>query len=777
MTLQPPADLTYLMRWAALPICLAFSGLVHASDNDHQTDIEFFEKRIRPVLVSHCYKCHSKSADEVGGGLLLDSREGSRRGGESGPAIVPGDVDASLIVRAIRHQDLEMPPDKRLPEQVIADIAHWVKMGAPDPRESPLSTNPGPAGDMEEKRDFWSFQPIRDPAIPAVEEGSWPHKSLDYFVLAKLQEHQLRPLSAAGRQTLIRRATFALTGLPPTAEEIANFLEDEAPGALAKVFDRLLASPHYGERWARHWLDVARYAEDQAHSFKPRLYPQGFRYRDWIVNAMNSDMPYDRFIIEQIAADLLEEPGRFERLPALGFFACGPVYYGDKLKFDQLDDRVDTLTRGVLGLTVACARCHDHKYDPISIQDYYSLAGVFASSEYEETPLVPQEVVDGYDEAQAAIKSQQEKLDKFAEEEAKRLKVSRKEIKEKLPPESKKKLDALRNELERRKKSSPPRYAFAHTLKDQAEIHNLKVNIRGNPKTQGPEVPRQFVSVLAGPEAAPFTEGSGRLELARCIASQENPLTARVIVNRIWQHLFGRGLVASTSNFGARGQRPSHPLLLDHLASLLIKKDWSIKSLIREIMLSSTYQLSSSHDERNYEIDPENVFLWQMRRQRLEVEAWRDAMLSVAGNLDATMGGPSVQLDTLDNRRRTLYAKISRHDLDSLLRLFDFPEPNITSASRNVTTVPLQQLFVLNSEFVMNQARQLAAQLTADPHEDDASRIRRAFLLAFGRAANTKEVARGVEFVSGEITPGAGPSKWEQYAQVLLGASEFMFVD
>ncbi len=633
------------------------------------------------------------------------------------------------------------------------------------------------AVDRELARDFWSFQPIRDPAIPAVEDASWPRMSLDYFVLAKLQEHQLRPVSVAGKQTLIRRATFALTGLPPSAKEIDRFLRDEAPGAFAKVVDRLLASPHYGERWARHWLDVARYAEDQAHSFKPRLYPQGFRYRDWIVNAMNGDMPYDRFIIEQIAADLLEEPGRFERLPALGFFACGPVYYGDKLKFDQLDDRVDTLTRGVLGLTVACARCHDHKYDPISIRDYYSLAGVFASSEYEETPLVPQEVVDRYDEAQAAIKSQQDKMDKFAEKEAERLKVSRKELKGKLPPDSKEKLDALRNELERRKKTSPPRYAFAHALKDQAEIHNLKVNIRGDPKTQGPEVPRRFLSVLSGEEVAPFTEGSGRLELAKCIASQENPLTARVIVNRIWQHLFGRGLVASTSNFGALGQRPSHPLLLDHLASRLIKNDWSIKSLIREMMLSSTYQLGNSHHERNYERDPENVFLWQMSRQRLEVEAWRDAMLSVAGNMDDTMGGRSVRLDTLDNRRRTLYAKISRHDLDSLLRLFDFPEPNITSASRSVTTVPLQQLFVLNSEFVMNQARQLAARLTAEPHEDDASRIRRAFLLVYGRAASRKEVMRGVEFVSDEVTSEEGPSQWEQYAQVLLGASEFMFVD
>jgi hypothetical protein len=519
--------------------------------------------------------------------------------------------------------------------------------------------------------------------------------------------------------------------------------------------ERLLASPHYGERWARHWLDVARYGEDQAHTFQARMYPQGFRYRDWLIDAFNDDMPYDRFIKEQLAADLLERPpaienrkSKIENLPALGFFALGPVYYGDPKKLDQIDDRIDTLSRGLLGLTVACARCHDHKYDPISTKDYYALAGVIASTEYVEISLEPGK------EGQP------------------------------LPPVSKKEKD---------KKPAPPG-PFIHSVKEGNAV-TMKVHIRGNPNMLGEEAPRRMMAILT-PETAPsFNHGSGRLDLANAVVARDNPLTARVMVNRIWQHHFGKGLVRTPSNFGELGERPTHPELLDYLASRFIESGWSVKTLHRMILLSATYQQRSwvppqdswarhiesafTRGSRDpYEVDAENRLLWHANRRRLEVEAWRDAMLAVAGKLDRTVGGPSKDLAAPDNRRRTLYGSVSRHELNPLLRLFDFPDPNITADERTVTTVPLQQLYVLNSEFLIGNAKALAARL-ATAANDDAGRIRHAFLALYGRPATPRVVEIGVEFLSGPGSPNGGQSltRWEQYAQVLLSTNEFMYVD
>jgi Protein of unknown function (DUF1553)/Protein of unknown function (DUF1549) len=498
--------------------------------------------------------------------------------------------------------------------------------------------------------------------------------------------------------------------------------------------DRLLASPAFGERWARHWLDVARYGEDQAHTFQARLYPNGYRYRDWLIRAFNDDMPYDRFLKEQIAADLLDEPDRLGRLPALGFFALGPVYYGDARKLDQYDDRIDTLTRGVLGLTVACARCHDHKFDPIPQQDYYGLAGIFASTEYAEVPLVPPEAV----------------------EEAKR----------------------TQSEADRKRKA-PLNIPLIHALADAPKPVVLRVHLRGNPDTLGDEAPHRLLAVLGG-EVKPFTKGSGRLELAEAIASKDNPLTARVIVNRVWQHHFGRGIVGTASNFGALGERPTHPELLDHLATGFIRSGWSLKWLHREIMLSATYCQASRSDAHAEEVDPEDRLLWRVNRRRLDVEAWRDAMLTVAGRLDDTLGGPSQDLAAPDNRRRTVYGAVSRHELNSLLRLFDFPDPNITSGGRTTTTVPLQQLFVLNSEFLVRNARALAARLASGPEKDDAGRVRRAFLLLYGRPVTEPELRLGLAYLSApdqQREQRAGLTRWERYAQVLLGDNEFLYVD
>jgi mono/diheme cytochrome c family protein/cytochrome c553 len=802
-----------------------------------------------------------------------------------------------------------------------------------------------------QQRAFWSFQPVRDVPSPTVKDSGWVKKPLDAFILAELEQRGLKPVGAADRATLLRRVSYDLIGLPPTPEEVTAFVSDTSNDAWEKVIDRLLASPHYGERWGRHWLDVARYAEDQAHTFQARNYPNGYRYRDWVVNSLNQDKPYDRFLMEQIAGDLLPEPpdakgaaDRLERLPALGYFALGPVYYQDagcaaKAAADELDDRVDTLARGLLGLTVACARCHDHKFDPISQRDYYSLAGVFSSTNYQEAPLVTTDVVEGYQAGQKTIKEQQDIIQKYLETEAiglqdsqarettaklliavwqkkhpfserqkntgdQQKKPSRQEIaknagvpdwqferwekflssknKEQIPqlkawyelpepdanrteeipanvtqaaeafrndvvaaldardtlkkqhadavaaaPEAEKskikpadlpqpqaglleqlfkkqdgpavipqdKVEAFlagdakqkhadfKTELARRQKEAPPMYSVAHSL-TEGKPADMRIYLRGNHQKPGPEAPRRFLAVLTSEEPKAFSLGSGRLELAQAVASRDNPLTARVIVNRIWQQHFGRGIVGTPSNFGNLGERPSHPQLLDHLAHLLMANGWSLKKLHREIALSATYQLSSGHDAHNMEVDADNRYFWRMNRRRLDVEAWRDALLSVSGGLDPTVGGPSGDLGSAGNNRRTLYGKISRHDLNPLLRLFDFPDPNITSEKRTQTTVPLQQLFVLNSEFFVRQAQALTKRLTADPKESDADRIRRAYLLLYGRAATDDEVQLGQGFLTATaITDDKGQpamsqlSAWQQYTQVLLGANEFTYVD
>jgi hypothetical protein len=631
---------------------------------------------------------------------------------------------------------------------------------------------------------------LRDPARPAVKNVAWPFSAIDRFILARLEETELAPAPPADKTTLIRRAYFDLVGLPPSPAEVAAFLGDSSPDAFARVVDRLLASPHYGERWGRYWLDVARYGEDQAHSFQPRLYPNGYRYRDWVVRALNRDTSYDRFVREQIAGDLIEGDGpeRAERLAALGFFACGPVYYGDAQRHDQYADRIDTLTRGFLGLTVACARCHDHKYDPIPTSDFYALEGVFASTEYVEVPAVPKEVVDAYKSAQAAIQAKDKEINAFLKGEADRLKLKVtgnqfKPVESKLPDEAKRKLAGLRTELAGLKKKAPPQFPVIHTLSDASSAADAPVLIRGNPSTPGSKVPRHFLTVLGGDRAA-FARGSGRLDLALAIASKGNPLTARVMVNRIWKHHFGRGLVETPSNFGALGERPSHPELLDWLARRFISSGWSLKALHREIMLSSTYRQSSRLDSNCYAKDPENVLLWRMNRQRLDVEAWRDAILAVAGRIDSKIGGPSVSLDTAANERRTLYAAISRHDLAWMLRLFDFPDPNITSGGRVETTVPIQQLFVLNSEFMIANARAVAARLIEDTHagalQDDDRRIRRAYMLLFGRPPTERERALGRLYLEGAdatASPRADMNRWDRYAQTLLATNEFLFID
>ena len=936
---------------ATLLLPFGLAALRVSAATPDASGIEFFEKKIRPVLAEHCYECHSHQAKKLKAEFHLDSREGLLQGGESGVAVVLGEPDRSRLIQAVRYSnpDLQMPPKKKLTDAAIANLVEWIKMGAPWPADSKpkiAESNRDDAEAERRKRAHWAWQPIRDSNPPAVKNTDWSRGPIDQFILAKLEEKGLKPAPAADRRALIRRAHFDLIGLPPTAGEVEEFVADESTDAFTKVVDRLLASPFYGERYARHWMDVARYGEDQAHSFQPRLYPQGFRYRDWLVRAFNNDLPYDQFIREQIAADLLDETDKLERLPALGFFALGPVYYGDQKMFDQLDDRIDTLTRGFLGLTVACARCHDHKFDPISQKDYYALAGVFSSTAYVEVPVVPDEVVKAYDRAQSAIQGKTGAIDKLLQDEANKLSASltndfarymvaawkltnlrkanpkialeqfakseglqgvvierwvkylpatsnpeqphlarwgaliaqqdakmdlcadekateevrkaaesfqsyvvslrklrdaleashaatlanlatdakdkpakptlekaqaaaleeifganglltiqKNQAEKLLAAETRSRLSQMRSELERLKKEAPAKYPVIHALKEGSSVGNIPVLLRGNADTPGEEAQRRFLAILGGDGAVAFKNGSGRLELANAIADKSNPLTTRVMVNRVWQRHFDRGLVRTPSNFGLLGEPPTHPELLDYLSSRFVEQGWSIKALHRSIMLSATYQMSSHSDARHSEIDPENRFLWRMNRRRLEVEVWRDAMLAVSDKLDRTIGGPSAPLVSPDNRRRTFYAAVSRHDLDSLLRLFDFPDPNVTSDTRTVTTVPLQQLFVLNSEFMIRQAKALAEKLTDGSATSETARIHRAFMTVYGRPPSDRELKLGLEFVSPEksaqlaeshsgesasppsASSDAGLSRWERYAQVLLSANEFLYVD
>ncbi|MHB1558564.1 MAG: PSD1 and planctomycete cytochrome C domain-containing protein [Isosphaeraceae bacterium] len=780
---------------------------------------EFFEAKVRPVLAEHCLRCHG--VEKSKGGLRLDARASMLKGGDGGPAVVPGQPEKSALVDAVRYDgEIQMPPNGKLKDAEIAALTDWVRRGAhwPSPRPMNVADRSAPAAKAasapsiaasaanEQARAFWSFRPVGDPVPPAVRRGDWASSPIDRFVLARLEAEGLEPSPAADRRALIRRVSFDLIGLPPTPEEVDAFVRDDSPRAYERLVDRLLASPHYGERQARFWMDIARYGEDQAHSFQPRLYPYGYRYRDWLIAAFNRDVPYDQFVIEQIAGDLVDGPAseRLDRLAALGFFACGPVYYGDAKQLDQYADRIDTLSRGFLGLTVACARCHDHKYDPIPTTDYYALEGIFASTNYVEVPAVAAEVVAAYDRAQAAIKDQEKAIATFLRDEAKRQGDKQKlandnqlrAFEKKLSGDARAKVKVMRAELDRLKKSAPEKYPVIHALVDASQPKDMPVLARGNPSAPGAKVPRRFLTVLGGDRGA-FPKGSGRLELARAIASPDNPLTARVMVNRVWQHHFGRGLVGTASNFGTLGERPSHPELLDWLARRFIESGWSIKTLHREIVLSSTYRQSSRENARGYSRDPGNVLLWRMNRKRLEVESWRDAMLAVAGRLDEAMGGPSVGIDAPGNRRRTAYAAVSRHDLAWMLRLFDFPDPNITSGGRVETTVPLQQLFVLNSELMTTAARSVADRLRREePASDEAARIRRAYRLLYNREASPRELEIGRAYlraadrpespesasVSASASAAAGParpdlSRWERYTHALLAANEFLFVD
>jgi len=755
---------------------LAIAAMLLPSANPAGPDakqVEFFESKIRPVLVEQCYSCHSadaKKAKKLKAGLMLDTRAGMLKGGDSGPAVIPGKSTEGELLKSLSYAgDVKMPPKGKLPDAVLKDFETWVSLGAADPR----SDAPAIAStiDIEKGKAFWSFVPPKEPPVPSVQfRDSSP---IDAFVAEGWKAKGLVPAPEADKRTLHRRAYLGLTGLPPTAEAYEAFAADDSKDAFAKVVDRLLASPNHGEKWARHWLDVARYAEDQAHSFAVTPKTQAWRYRDWVIAALNADMPYDRFAKLQLAGDLMPDAPKdpFERYAGLGFLGLGAEYYRDagcapKADADELDDKVDTVTRGFLGLTVACARCHDHKFDPIPTKDYYSLAGVYAGTKLNDQPLAPAAEVKAHAEAKAKVSEAEARLNK-ARDEQKKLKKDKKDTKS--ADEAAK---AIAIEIEKLRKAVPPELPVAHVISGDGT--GMKVLVRGNPAVKGEDAAKGFLRVLqpVSKSGKDFT----RLELAQAIASRDNPLFARVIVNRVWAWHFGRGLVNTPSNFGTLGDPPSHPALLDWLAVNFAKNGWSLKWLHRQIVLSSVYRLDSRGDESNEKIDAANVYLWKANRRRLEVEQWRDSLLAVSGTLDPARGGPTFDLRDANAGRRTVYAKISRHELDGLLSLFDFPDANATADKRSSTTVPQQQLFALNSPFMVERAKAFAARAEKST-KTGTDRIAAAYRLAFGRTPDSQEAELAKRFL--ELPPRKEDklTRWQQFAQVLLASNEMMYVD
>ncbi len=916
---------------------------------------DFFENKVRPIFATSCNSCH---VDREAGGLSLASRAAMIKGGDTGPGIVPGDPEKSLLLIAV-HQSGELKMPKKAPKLSAADIetlSEWVKMGAPWPQTTaPVRV----AGKQitDDMRKWWSFQPLKDYPVPPIKDPalkSWAKTDIDHFVLAKLEEKGLKPALMADKRTLIRRATLDLTGLPPTPEEIEAFEKDNSADAYAKVVDRLLASKAYGERWGRHWLDVARYGDDDIRGLDPRgrgymPFDGAWVYRDWVIQAMNDDTPYDKFVKMQLAGDLMSQHPTAEDLKATGFLGGAPWIWDQaepiQGRADERNERIDAVTRGFLGLTVACARCHDHKYDPILAKDYYALGGIFASSTYKEYNFVPDSEVDFWKEkfkkandldeasfaymkaatkdlavalaaqtseymvaawqvsgkpkkkvedAADAARLDPEMLDRWVkflakkptyypyliewqamiaqggtEDQAKYLadafqqRIVDLELENKKIEDENDKIKAKAGVLTEHPKDAKPtdfdtydefcpgctlelkvltpekanlyedlflrqlgtgifeerglpglfifrgwdlvrrlgpvqqaylsqlqkegshlkavgeQYPFAHGMADKPQAVNIALDLRGNPHAHGDVVPRAFITVLGPKDKTPYTQGSGRLQLAEDIVA--SPIASRVWVNRVWKWHFGTGIVNSADNFGAVGDPPSDPELLDYLAVQFQKDGMSLKKLQRRIMLSAVYQQSSKETPEEHVKDPLNRYYSHFSVQRLDAEQLRDSMLFVAGDLDdKDAGGPSKELG-LENDRRTVYAKVSRFRIDSFLQAFDFPNPTFTAEQRFSTNVPVQRLYFMNNSWVYAQAGKLAERVY--PKGDDTARITEAYRLLFGRAPTPAELQAGLEFLKntpekpGYLVNQEPLTAWKQYSRVLFSSNEFEFLN
>jgi len=889
---------------------LALSGILALVSIGTAADIppdqlEFFEKKVKPVLADKCYKCHSAEAGKSKGGLLLDSREGCLKGGDTSPAVTPGDVSKSLLLTAISYKDadLQMPPKgEKLTNQEIADLTEWVKMGAPDPRE--LAKGVKLSGLTDKARDHWAYKPVTKPSIPTVKNRAWCVTAVDAFVLEKIESKGMTPSGTADKETLLRRATFDLIGLPPTLQEIEDFNADSSPYAFVKVVDRLLASPHYGERWSRFWLDSARYSDTTgdrtgANTNKDYRFPYAWTYRDYVIRAMNSDKPYDRFIMEQLAADRLTDLKDQRDLAALGFITVGKK--GGNVN-DVIDDRIDTVTKGFLAMTVSCARCHDHKFDPIPTKDYYALHGVFASIEEPKEPpiitqanktaaadfqqklaVMEQENRDNYykiiGEANFSFRKQskayllssilggrgasaedQVKAGKIREEEKLNRDITQdmgrvmgkdsimaplKRFKEgnwsavdfkklnpviaaafqgknpqsldevidtyskvftevnlkateyiknyagmtepdsKLPtmdpgvlelvmlplsvrPSFELTTDTLREEANRLPQGLRARgFNFAKqnilllthegadqramVVQDKSQPKDSPVFIRGQQGVPGDVVPRRFLEILSGGKPTPFKQGSGRLELAQAIASKNNPLTARVIVNRVWLHHFGEGFVRTPDDLGTQAEKPTHPELLDYLSTYFMEQGWSLKKLHRLIMLSKVYQISSYTNKAFELIDPDNRYLWRANVRRLDFEAMRDSLLVMGGKLDPQVGGQPVNLtEEPYSYRRSIYGYVDRGNLPELMSHFDFSNPEAPNSKRTTTIVPQQALFLMNSPMSIDVARNIMKQPAVVRARTGRDALFAVYRTILGRAPTTVEQIAANEFIGKE---------------------------
>ncbi len=701
-----------LVSFIACCVCLlGISNITSGEDSG-----EFFERKIRPVLIEHCYACHSVEGKQIEGGLRVDSREAMRRGGETGPAVQPRRIDESLLIAAIKYESLEMPPKEKLSDEVIRDFEKWIAQGAYDPRdETAVPVEEVKATiDFEQGRKFWSFQkPVRHEP-PPHSFTEWSRNRIDDFVAGELEQNRLSPAPQATNEVLWRRLAFDLTGLPPTISQLAQWRQQDS---LPEVVEELMSSAAFGEHWARLWLDLMRFADDQAHivgNDKSLFFPNSYRYRDWVIDAFNSDMAYDRFIELQLAADIVTPDDHSDDV-ALGFVGLGPKYYrrgSPEVQAEEWEDRVDVLSQGILGLTVACARCHDHKFDPVGTADYYALAGVFASTEMFNRPLDQQRETNDKGHAKDPV-------------------------------------DAL------------------HVIRD-VEPQNLAIMIRGDVNRHGPVVPRGFLTVLSSDQRHEFQSGSGRLELAREIVSRDNPLTARIFVNRVWSRLIGQPLVATPSNFGSLGDRPTHPELLDDLAIGFMEHHWSLKWLCYEIVTSATY-LQSSQVAENH-LDPQNRWLSHMNRKRLSVEQWRDAILLAAGQLDACVGGTSIDPSDPQTTRRTIYSESSRLKLNPLLLLFDYPDPNTHSARRAQTTTATQKLFLMNSPFMVQHAAALTEQVRGR-----SGCVREAIESTYMKLLSRQPVAEEIEAAT-DFLSLSGDNLGE-YVHAVMMSNEALFLD
>jgi hypothetical protein len=819
------------------------------ADKPTQEQVAFFEKKIRPVLVESCYKCHSAEAEKIKGGLTLDTRDGTRAGGDSGPIIQPGNPDRSKLIASLKHKnpDTAMPPKGKLADNVIADFEAWVKMGAPDPREGKA-----PAAhkkyeiDLAKGREFWAFVGPKKVSPPDAKNATWIKSPIDAFLLAELTKKGLKPVGDADKRTLVRRVYLDLTGLPPTSDEVEAFVADTAPNAFEKVVDRLLASPRFGERWGRHWLDVARYAESSGKVVNMN-YPHAWRYRDYVIAAFNSDKPYDQFIKEQLAGDLLatsDSKLKAERIVATGFLAIGAKILNERsglqFELDVADEQIDVTTQAFLGITAACARCHDHKFDPIPQKDYYALAGIFRSTETcygtvrfiqsnRPSPMIPLPKDCGLpagtnDTLTAAEKA---RIEKQIEDLNEQILKATDPIRTILPRGQ---VSLLRAQLDAFDAEGNPKLLAMGTrdkppgrggpvgkgpfgpggfgpkggFGGSATIADSPVYDRGEPeKASAERVPRGTLQVMTKSPLKITSGQSGRLDLANWIASKDNPLTARVMANRVWLHLFGRGLVPTADNFGAAGQPPTNPALLDHLAISFMENGWSVKKLIKSVVMTRAYQLDSKNDPKNYEVDPDNTFVWRMSPRRLDAEAMRDSMLAVSGQLNATppvgsavskagegpaggrgpFGGGAAAANDPRNTNRSVYLPIVRDNLPEALALFDAPDPSLIVADRPTTTVPAQGLFLLNNPFVIRSAEAAADKLLKST-TTDTERIRQAYLTFYGRPPNEKELGNAEKFLKAyqdQLAKDRVPATrreretWSAFTQALFASAEFQY--